>query len=73
MTNREYLATLDSNRVAEWVLHDAADLARMSTQSLTFLAEWLDEEYDGWITISERSRVMIARWKEESEGADDEQ
>lgn len=67
MTNREYLATTDNTRFAEWVLYDAVEIARMSIQSLTFLAEWLDEEYDGWITMSERSKVIMARWKEESE------
>lgn len=70
MTNREFLSTLDSTRFAEWVLHDAVEIARMATQSLTFLSAWLDEEYDGWITMSERSKILMERWKKESEGAE---
>ena len=68
MTNREYLSTLDSATLVQWILYEAPEIGRMSTHSPIFLTEWLDSEYDGWITVSERGKVLMERWK--SEGAE---
>lgn len=47
MTNREYLATLNSQRLADWILSEAVEIARMSNNSRLYLSEWLDSEYQG--------------------------
>ena len=67
MTNRAYLSTLDKLALAEWILYDAVEIGRMSIQSLTFLAEWLDSEYEGWINLRERSAIIMKQINE-SEG-----
>ena len=66
MTNREYLATLDTYDFVNWLLFDAPAIGRMSTQSITFLTEWLDDEYAGWITLQERSEVIMKLLNEEN-------
>ncbi len=68
MTNREYLSKLDTQKLVEWVLYEAVEIGRMSNNSPLFLAEWLDSEYEGWITIHERGK-MIAEMLE-SEGGE---
>lgn len=62
-TNRDYLSKLDSPSLVQWILFDAPEIGRMSTNSPLFLAEWLDREYDGWINLREYSEVMIPRMK----------
>ncbi len=62
-TNREHLSTLDNQALIEWVLFDAPEVGRMSTNSPRFLAEWLDSEYDGWLNLREYSNVMMSRMK----------
>ena len=61
MTNREYLATLGSQRLADWILGEAVEIARMSNNSRLWLAEWLDSEYQGWINISERGAWIMTQ------------
>lgn len=61
MTNREYLATLDSQRLADWILGEAVEIARVSNNSRLWLAEWLDSEYQGWINIHERNAWIMAQ------------
>ena len=61
MTNREYLATLDSQRLSDWVLSEAVEIARMSNNSRLWLAEWLDSEYQGWINLTERGTWIMAQ------------
>lgn len=61
MTNREYLATLDSQRLADWILCEAVEIARMSNNSRLWLAEWLDSEYQGWINMHERCAWIMAQ------------
>lgn len=68
MTNREYLSKLDTQKLVEWVLYEAVEIGRMSNNSPLFLAEWLDSEYEGWITVNERSKMLMRLW--ESEGAE---
>lgn len=62
-TNRDYLSILDSPSLVQWILFDAPEIGRMSTNSPLFLAEWLDSEYDGWINLREYSDVMMSRMK----------
>lgn len=64
MSNREYLATLDNQAFIEWVLFDAPEVGRMSINSPVFLAEWLDQEYDGWINLREYG-AMLARYEDD--------
>ena len=61
MTNREHLATLDSQRLADWVLYGAVEIGRMSNNSRLWLAEWLDSEYQGWINLHERGAWIMAQ------------
>lgn len=61
MTNREHLATLDSQRLSDWVLSEAVEIARMSNNSRLWLAEWLDSEYQGWINLTERGTWIMAQ------------
>ena len=61
MTNREYLATLDNQRLADWILGEAVEIARMSNNSRLWLAEWLDSEYQGWINLHERCAWIMAQ------------
>ena len=61
MTNREHLATLDSQRLADWVLYEAVEIGRMSNNSRLWLAEWLDSEYQGWINLHERGAWIMAQ------------
>jgi hypothetical protein len=61
MTNREYLATLDSQRLTDWILGEAVEIARMSNNSRLWLAEWLDSEYQGWINMYERGAWIMAQ------------
>lgn len=61
LTNREYLSTLDNQSFINWILYDAPDVGRMSTQSSVFLAEWLDKEYDGWINLQEYGEILTSR------------
>ena len=67
MTKRDYLSTLDSSALAEWILYDAVEIARMGTQSRTFLTEWLDSEYSGWINMRERSNIIMQVWRANDE------
>lgn len=67
MTNREYLETLDSQRLSDWILGEAVEIARMSNNSRLWLAEWLDSEYQGWINISERGAWIMAQIKKGGE------
>lgn len=61
MTNREHLVTLDSQRLADWVLYEAVEIGRMSNNSRLWLAEWLDSEYQGWINLHERGSWIMAQ------------
>lgn len=72
MTNREFLATLDARAFIEWVLFDAPDVGRMSTNSPLFLAEWLDSEYDGWINVREYGAVIMKRVNEERQNSNED-
>lgn len=63
-TNRDYLSILDSPSLVQWILFDAPEIGRMSTNSPRFLAEWLDSEYDGWINLREYGEVIMSRMKE---------
>ena len=65
MTNREYLSTLNAFDFVNWMLYDAPAIGRMSTQSVTYLTEWLDSEYGGWITLQERGALIMKQWKGE--------
>lgn len=65
MTNREYLSKLDTRAFVEWLLFDAPEIGRMSINSPSYLAEWLDKEYDGWINLREYGAVILSRCKEE--------
>ena len=65
MTNREYLSKLDTRAFVEWLLFDALEIGRMSINSPSYLAEWLDKEYDGWINLREYGAVILSRCKEE--------
>ena len=67
MTNREYISALDTPKFVEWVLYEAVEIGRMSNNSPLFLAEWLDSEYEGWITIHQRGE-MIAKILEGGDG-----
>ena len=65
MTNREYLSALDTPDLVNWILFEAAEIGKMSTQSALFLAEWMDSEYGGWITVREISNFIMQQWKSE--------
>lgn len=68
ITNREYLTTmLDGQKFADWILSEAVEIARMSNNSRLWLAEWLDSPYEGWITISQRSQIIMAQIEKGSE------
>lgn len=58
VTNREFLSTLTDQEFAEWVLFYASDIGRQSIQSVTFLGDWLNKEYDGWINMQQYSEKL---------------
>jgi hypothetical protein len=72
MTNREFLATLDSRDFVAWVLFDAPDVGRMSTNSPLFLTEWLDSEYDGWINVRQYGAVIMSRFNQERQNSNED-
>ena len=45
MTNKEWLATLDDEVLADLILNRLRKFARMSTSSIDYLTEWLGKEH----------------------------
>lgn len=45
MSNKEWLATLDNEVLADLILDGLQRFARMSTSSIDYLTEWLDKEH----------------------------
>ena len=45
MTNKEWLATLDDEVLADLILDGLQRFARLSTSSIHYLTEWLGKEH----------------------------